>query len=325
MNNVITMKPARALDYSASQLDLIRRTVANDCNTSEFDLFVEVCRRVGLDPFRKQIYAIVYSKDTPNKRKMSIITGIDGFRAVAARNRDYRPDDEEATFSTDDTLKATDNPLGILKCTVKAYKLAPDGQWFKVSGTAYWNEFAPIVETGDFEWVDTGEKWADSGKPKKKKVTTGEVKREPAGNWKTMPHVMLAKCAEAQALRKGWPEDLSGIYSPEEMAQADAIDQSATETVEAFQSELRMKAINASNAITMDLQDGESGLQPIPVGEFADKVLARARSFQTVGELQFFKDYNRTALQEFWALQKGDALALKTELESIEAKLAAAE
>src|SRR3546814_3753630 len=61
-----------------------------------------VCKRVGLDPFRRQIYAVVYSKDKPDKRKMSIITGIDGFRAVAARNRDYRPDDIESRIRSEE-------------------------------------------------------------------------------------------------------------------------------------------------------------------------------------------------------------------------------
>lgn len=48
--------------------------------------------------------------------------------------------------------------------------------------------------------------------------------QKPYGNWKIMPRVMLAKCAESMALRKAFPQELNGLYTQEEVPQEETIE-----------------------------------------------------------------------------------------------------
>lgn len=305
MNNVVALQPQRPRDYTPAQLELVKRTVAADCNNDEFSLFVEVCRRVGLDPFRRQIYAVVYSKNNSERRRMSIITGIDGFRAVAARNRDYRPDEAEPLITYRDDLKdPATNPLGIEKAVARAFKLAPNGEWHPVIGVAYWDEFAPVDEIWEYD--------AAQGR----KAPCGKFKL--GGQWPRMGRVLIAKCAEAQALRKGWPEDLSGVYSPEEMARAEA-EQTAAEQVEQFQKEQRMRLLNADNAVHIQWAAGEM-IEAVPIGNFMDRSLEFIRN-AAGPQLNAWTEINRHSLKEFWAQHKGDALELKKAIETRQKEL----
>lgn len=299
MSNVVPMQtpaPMRSRDYDAAQLGLIRRTVAADTTPDEFNMFIQIARRAGLDPFRKQLYCLVYSKDNAEKRKVAFITGIDGFRAVAARNGDYRPDDEEPVFVTDDAAKEPEtNPHGFVKATVKAFK-RHGHEWHPVVGVAYWNEFAPLKEI----WAPN-----DNGK----RVPTGRFEIDKKGNWFRMPHVMLAKCAEAQALRKGWPEDLSGIYSPEEMERP-MLDVTPTDAIEQHEREERMKKIGAVNAVPMVWKVGDP-VTLVPAGRLYDECAKHIAACDIAAELTWWRETNSAGIRELWAISKSDGLGVQ--------------
>lgn len=312
MSNVVALQtpaPLRARDYDPAQLALIRRTVAADTTPDEFNMFIEIAKRAGLDPFRRQLYCLVYNKDNADKRKVSFITGIDGFRAVAHRNGDYRPDDDEPAFTTDEAAKDPDtNPHGFVKATVKAFK-RHGSEWHPLVGVAYWSEFAPLKEI-----------WAEPPGGGRRQPT-GRFELDKKSNWYRMPHVMLAKCAEAQALRKGWPEDLSGIYSPEEMDAAPMRDITPTDAIEQHEQAQRMARIGGTNTIAMIWKLGEA-IEAVPVGKLADRCIAHFATLDSVGELDWWWSTNEVSMRHFWALHKSDALNVKAEHEARKAALA---
>lgn len=325
-SNVVSLNQGVTV-YSGRQLELIHNTIAKGLTPAEFDLFMTLAQHTGLDPFRKQIYPLLFSADDPKKRRVVNITSIDGLRAIAFRSRRYRPDDDEPDFSYEADLKGPANPLGLVRAKVCVF-IRDDGRddWRRVPGVAYWDEFAPIKEDveGGFDWVDTGETWADTGKPKKRKVPRVEgatviPQLDTSGNWGKMPRLMLAKCAEAQALRKAFPEDLSSLYEASEFDRSETIDLSPSEYLEVQRTEDRLDKIGARGAITFQLSP-TSPLEPIGLGQIADRVLAAYREFD-LQQARWFESANRSSLQEFWARAKADALGLKAEMDKLRGKL----
>lgn len=293
----------QASGYNAAQLRTIKHTVAADTNDLEFDLFMEACRSYGLDPFRKQIHAVVYNKDRPDKRKMSIIVSRDGLRVLAQRCNDYRPASEPARIAYDAALIGPTNPKGIVSATVTLWKQDNRGEWYPVIGEAYWDEFAPITD----EWT-----WDDA---KGKRAPTGRKVVE--GNWSRMPIVMITKCAESQALRAGWPDQFGNIYSEEEMERLRA-EQTASEALREMEKAKRETRIGGRGVLMVF--DDAMKLEKVPMGQVADRCIEFIKQ-ATPEEVHAFRIRNEEALREFWADSPADALAVKRALEAKEAHL----
>jgi phage recombination protein Bet len=327
-NQITTLHPAQA-SYDPRTLALIRRTVAKDCNDDEFDLFVHTCKHLRLDPLRRQIYAFVFSKDDAKKRRMSIVTAIDGLRAIADRTGAYRPDEDEPRYEIDPALVAQDNPIGLVKATVTVHKFA-HGAWHPVTASAYWDEFAPVTEGwSDTVRQDTGQTWPD-GNPKYRFVPAPgavTVKRlDTSGQWGKMPRLMLAKVAESQALRRAWPDDFADVYTAEEVDRSRVLDAQAellpSEAAQMGAAEDRLERISQGVEILVDWMDG-TPLDGVPLGRFADRVMAFL--FEHADEpaaVQLWQQKNVRGLREFWAHAPGDALEVKREIEGIVARIA---
>lgn len=193
MTNQLTTTNINALSkefgMTANQLSVITNAIAKGATVDELRYFMAVAKKAGLDPLTKQIHFVKRKSrnmDGSYTEIASIQTGIDGYRAIAERTNTLAGIDD-ATYDTEDQPHPN-------KATVTVYRMVA-GNRVAFTASARWSEYC--------------------------QTRTYQGRTEPMGLWSKMPYLMLAKCAEALALRKAFPNDLSGIYTNEEMQQAD--------------------------------------------------------------------------------------------------------
>jgi phage recombination protein Bet len=187
MTALVKTDEVREARYTQDQIELIKRTCCPGATDDEFQLFMYQAYRTGLDPLARQIYAVKRWDSKLKRYVMAIQTAIDGFRLTADRHGKYA------------------GQLGPFWC-------GADAQWRDV----WMTQDPPIAARvaalrSDFKEPCWGVARYESYVQKTKDG-------QPIANWQSMPDVMIAKCAEALALRKAFPQELSGLYTSDEMA-----------------------------------------------------------------------------------------------------------
>lgn len=169
---------------------------------AQVSVFASICKERNLSPFSKEIYLVGYGG------KYSVIVGINGFRKIASESREHAGTDDVmfdlqpgGAFKTAAELKAANARPTTATCTV--YRI--------VSGVR-----CPFTHTVVFS------EFASARNPK----------------WNEMPFQMIAKVAEAFALRKGFSDRLTGLNIEEEAAALEGV------TIEAANTTNRAAAID---------------------------------------------------------------------------------
>lgn len=171
--------------FTDQQIAALRQIGLGANTQADVEVFFHQAKRSGLDPFRREIYMI--TRKTKNGPKATIQTGIDGFYKIADR-----------------VTRATGGTWGI----PETLWCGPNGQWRDV-----WLEETPPA-AAKVTVERNGSRFTT--------VATSAEYNAGSPMWQKMPARMIAKCAEALAIRRAFPDDLSGLYTSEEMAQADS-------------------------------------------------------------------------------------------------------
>jgi phage recombination protein Bet len=171
-------------------VELLRHSAYPDADPEAITRVVAYCRAVGLDPLHKPVHLVPLWDPSEQQTRHLILPGIGLYRMVAARAGCAGIDEPE--FGPDVQEQLPDGPITYPAwCRITVHRRLPSGEIVHFTAREFWQE--NVARDPDAIHPNT-----------------------PNAMWRRRPFGQLAKCAEAQALRKGFPE-IGAVPSAEEM------------------------------------------------------------------------------------------------------------
>ncbi|MCP3103823.1 phage recombination protein Bet [Myxococcus sp. K15C18031901] len=187
--------------WSRERMELIRRTICpRGISEDEFALFIEQCKRSGLDPLLKEAFCVARRQNVGNRERPNWVNKYEfqpseaGMLARAERFPDFKGIQASAVFAEDDIVVDQGRGEVVHRFNPAKRKGALVGAWSRVVRDGK----LPVVV-----WLDF----------------SGYVQQTPL--WAKIPTTMIEKCARVAALRKAYPEAFGGLYVREEMPAED--------------------------------------------------------------------------------------------------------
>ena len=174
--------------FGEETAELVRENLSTPLTDEEFKVFLYKCAKLSLDPLLGHIVPTAHGYG--ERRRVSYITTVDALRLQAERSGKYAGSDDPIYDGQVSFQRGNEKVARPIAATVTVWKIV-EGLRVGFTATARWDEYFPSQEAKQFMWLK-------------------------------MPYLMLSKCAEALALRKGFPNETQGLYTIEEMMQLDS-------------------------------------------------------------------------------------------------------
>lgn len=190
--------PGMALNET-ELMNVLRNSLYPGAQDDSIKLVIGYCKAAGLDPMQKPVHIVPMWDGKSKQMRDVIMPGIGSYRTQAARSGEYAgvsepefgPDVSEEVGGVKMTYPAS--------CRVVVKRLLPNGSVAEFAATERWKE---------------------------NYATKSRDSAAPNAMWTRRPYAQLAKCAEAQALRKAFPE--FGAQPTADEMEGKALDDSGT-------------------------------------------------------------------------------------------------